>query len=294
MQGLGNTLYSYSVTIPVAASPAVSRPAYLLAVGSTLYMSGYDSPSGWGQELWSDSGSTAAPVLDINATSTGQGSTPAQLVALGTELYFSATDGINGRQLWKSDGTPGGTSMVYAITQGALAGANAVPAAAPLVVMGTSVYFPATPDTTNYYLYSYSGSGSPTQVSASYKFQAGATAAMIAYNNALYFRATDGTHGYQLYKFDGASVTQLPATNIAGDSLASTVTFGVYNNELYFAATDGSTGYQLYKTDGSTVSLVKTINTGGDANPGQFEVFNGRLYFSANDGTNGAQLWVLY
>jgi ELWxxDGT repeat protein len=166
--------------------------------------------------------------------------------------------------------------------------------------MGTSVYFPATPDGVNYYLWSYSGSGAPTAVSTSIHLQAGVFSAMIVYNNALYFRATDGASGYELYKYDGSTLSRVADLNPgSGDGLASTVTFGVYSGALYFGATDGtSVGNQLYKYDGTSVTLVRTINPTGDANPGQFAAVmingNQRLCFSANDGTNGAELWVLY
>jgi ELWxxDGT repeat protein len=40
------------------------------------------------------------------------------MAAVGGTLYFAADDGGNGRQLWKSDGTPQGTVMVKVIAPG--------------------------------------------------------------------------------------------------------------------------------------------------------------------------------
>ena len=34
------------------------------------------------------------------------------LTAMGSRLFFSANDGVRGRELWKSDGTGGGTALV--------------------------------------------------------------------------------------------------------------------------------------------------------------------------------------
>jgi ELWxxDGT repeat protein len=245
-----------------------------------------------GQELWSDNGTTtAAIVADINQTGAGAGSSIVQLVALGTTLYFAATDGIHGKELWKSDGSsPGspGTAMVYDI----IPGSGDALLNTFLTVFGTSVYFPATADTLSYNLWSYSGSGTPAPVST--LIQAGQSA-MIVYNGALYLRATDGTDGYELYKYDGITLSRVADINPGpGDGLACTVTFGVYNNALYFGATDGVHGNQLYKCDGTGVTLVKTINPTGNANPGQFAVYNERLYFQASDGSSGAELWVMY
>jgi ELWxxDGT repeat protein len=42
----------------------------------------------------------------------------ANLVAVGNSVYFSAYDGVHGNELWKSDGTSGGTMMVKDIIRG--------------------------------------------------------------------------------------------------------------------------------------------------------------------------------
>src|SRR5256885_1146923 len=48
-------------------------------------------------------------VLDINPMGS---SSPTGLVAIGATTYFSADDGIHGRELWKSDSTANGTTLV--------------------------------------------------------------------------------------------------------------------------------------------------------------------------------------
>ena len=57
-------------------------------------------------------------VLDIRPG--GLGSNPDNLTNVGGTLYFSADDGINGRELWKSDGTAAGTVLVDDFRLGAL------------------------------------------------------------------------------------------------------------------------------------------------------------------------------
>ena len=54
-------------------------------------------------------------VADINQqVANGQtgSADPSNLTVLNGTLYFSANDGIHGTQLWKSDGTAAGTTMV--------------------------------------------------------------------------------------------------------------------------------------------------------------------------------------
>ena len=55
-------------------------------------------------------------VEDINPGSSD--SDPSDLTNVNGELYFAADDGTHGEELWKSDGTPGGTEMVKDIDLG--------------------------------------------------------------------------------------------------------------------------------------------------------------------------------
>ena len=43
---------------------------------------------------------------------------PANLTNVGGTLFFTANDGVNGTELWKSDGTAAGTVMVKDINAG--------------------------------------------------------------------------------------------------------------------------------------------------------------------------------
>ena len=45
-------------------------------------------------------------------------SSPSNLIAFNGNLFFSANDGTSGRELWKSDGTEAGTTLVADIRPG--------------------------------------------------------------------------------------------------------------------------------------------------------------------------------
>lgn len=47
------------------------------------------------------------------------GSSPKELTAIGMSLYFNANGGINGREIWKTDGTTVGTVLVKDVNIGA-------------------------------------------------------------------------------------------------------------------------------------------------------------------------------
>jgi ELWxxDGT repeat protein len=57
-------------------------------------------------------------LLDINHI--GAGSNPANLANVNGVLYFQANDGTHGRELWMSDGSVAGTSLVKDIAPGAI------------------------------------------------------------------------------------------------------------------------------------------------------------------------------
>jgi ELWxxDGT repeat protein len=281
----GSKLFSYDgISAPAAVStPAVTGPEYLQVFGTDLYFSATGGT--YGQELWALS-NTSAPAANINTTS-GQGSAPAQLVVMNSKLYFSASDGLsdgnNGRQLYSYNGSA--ASMVGSpITTGIYATADALNPGSPIVVFNNALYFPATADTSTFYLYSSDGTATPAPVAASPLV---ADTAMVVCNGALFLRSTDGA----LQKYNGSSFTNLTNGSL---TLGTNVTFGVLNNVLYFPATADGTHYDLYKYDGSSVTLVKTFGSTMAQAPGQFSAVNGKLYFQANDGTAGMELWVLH
>lgn len=89
-----------------------------------LYFSAYDGA--YGNELMKTDGTEAGTVLvkDINPTvetpTSSQGSSfPAQFAVFNGALYFQANDGVQGTELWKTDGTAVGTILLKDINTAA-------------------------------------------------------------------------------------------------------------------------------------------------------------------------------
>ncbi|WP_043996767.1 ELWxxDGT repeat protein, partial [Microcystis aeruginosa] len=79
-------------------------------------------------------------VKDIRPGSLGsfRDNSPGNLTAVGNTLYFTAYDDVNGKELWKSDGTAAGTVLVADIRPGS---SSSYPSS--LKVVGNTLFFTA-------------------------------------------------------------------------------------------------------------------------------------------------------
>ncbi len=232
-------------------------------------------------------------VKDLGTTPVTTGSAPGNFVVLNGITYFSAKDAVNGRELWKSDGTTAGTVMVKDIFNGTR---SANPA--NLVVMGSNIYFTADNGIHGDELWRTDGTGGGTVMVKDIRPGAGSSTLrqLKVCNGALYFTADDGTTGQEPWKSDGTETGTFLLYDIfsgaGGSSVSGMTTMGT---SIYFAADDNTHGTELWKTDGTTggTALVKDITPGTDfSRPGHFAVLNNNLFFAAtNNSTTGTELW---
>ena len=92
-------------------------------------------------------------VKDIHSGSSS--GSPQYLIAVGSTIYFRATDGTNGSELWKSDGTSSGTVMVKDISSGSSSSSPGLFAA-----IGSTLFFSASDQTNGYELWKSDGTPS--------------------------------------------------------------------------------------------------------------------------------------
>lgn len=173
--------------------------------------------------------------------------------------FFSEMDpdGLEGRELYVSDGTVAGTKRLKAIAQGWLD--------------SNPTYF--------------------TKTSHGIIFTADdSTLAMDG-------ETTIPVHGNELWITDGTeSGTKLLKDLCPGDcSPRFAGDFFKLNNLVYFTITLDDTGYELWVTDGTETGtkMVKDINPGvNSSTPSNFFQFQNKLVFSAEDGIHGKELWI--
>ncbi|WP_027381969.1 ELWxxDGT repeat protein [Epilithonimonas caeni] len=108
---------------------------YSASLGKTFF----SSNGGEGQELWMTDGTESGTKLvkDINTFSATAGSGPNNFVEYNGKVYFSAADGsTTGTELWVTDGTEQGTSLVKDLFPGS---SSSFPE--KMVVYGDKLYF---------------------------------------------------------------------------------------------------------------------------------------------------------
>lgn len=279
----------------VITEPIKFKAEMFVDANNVLYFAANDCTNG--VELWRSNGeeSGTTMVKDINTS----GSSLSQFsrflpVELNNTIYFSANDGVNGEELWKSDGISSGTTMVKDIN---LSGSS-VPGS--ITVFNNFLYFSVNDgDILGRELWISDGTSVGTSIFKNINaddYQDSYPDKLFVSNDKLFFVANDGQHGIELWVTDGTEVETKLVKNINIDSYDSNPSnFVTFDNNLYFSVTSYDTSEEIWKSDGSSegTTIVKDVNPIDGSIPRLLTIFNNSLYFVADDGTHGREIWKI-
>jgi ELWxxDGT repeat protein len=274
-----------------------SMPRKFLVVNNLAFFIADDGING--PELWKSDGTTAGTQLvkDILPGEYGEsGFNNSEFVEMGGLLYFESRQATNGHaQLWKSDGTESGTTLVKDLPAYVFK---------YLTVVNGKIFFSAIDNNLGNEMFVSDGTEAGTMMVKDIlpgNFDSAPTY-LQAFNNEVYFLASTPQFGREVWKSDGteAGTVMLKDINAGSGGIVYNVdnAFAVLNNELFFVAFESVNGSELWKTNGTEAGtqLVKNIMPG--ANPAfdflyatELGVINGVLYFLADNGINGGELW---
>lgn len=172
-------------------------------------------------------------------------------------------------ELWKSDGTVGGTVKVISFPAGVIPSYN-------------NLTIPIRANNFNSY---------PKQ----------------SYDDIFYFTSSDPTHGIELWRSDGTAAGTFMVKDInAGSADSRPQGLGVMDGICYFSARTDDNGREIWKSDGTEAgtTMLQDLNPGaadGVISPEIIEnlenrwatIYNGRYYFKGVSPTAGGNLFAV-
>lgn len=262
---------------------AASRPEKLLAIGGRLFFGADDGVKG--VEPMASDGSAAGtiPLGDLwpgANSSLNLGCTTCNAIAIGNTVYFSATSGSGGFRLWKTDGTPAGTELVYPSAT-----------ASDLADVAGGVFFAGS---TGGPAYLYSSDGTTAGTARVTDAVALTGSGMVGRAGRAYFPASNGITGVEVWSSDGTAVGTTAVSQIApGGADAHPAHLTRVGTSLFFSATNGSAP-GICVTDGTLpgTAYLAPVRVGVlETTVGQIVDLNGTALFIGDDGTSGRELW---
>ncbi len=289
--------YSLNVTaprtVPLDINPAgVSNARDYTVVSSGLAFFAAQDANGNG--LYKTDGTANGTVL-VKEFGTSSSSMPSQLTNVNGTLFFVVDDGTHGKEIWTSNGTDAGTTLLLDVVSGSDSSSPA-----NLTNVNGTLFFTANDGAHGSELWSSNGTTAGTALLKDVRN--GTSSSRISQltnvNGTLFFSADDGTHGLELWSSNGTAAGTTNFFDIrtgVKPSVPSHLTN--VNGRLFFLAYDNSHGWTLWSSNGTVpgTAVVKQFPQSGKASHlHQFTNVNGTLFFTTynDDDEHGSQLWM--
>jgi ELWxxDGT repeat protein len=274
---------------------AASSDVRLIGVLNDVHL--FSASDGTTTTLWKTDGTVAGTVA------VGPVPNPAAGEAIGGVLVFPASDPVRGEEIWRTDGTTGGTSL--------LAGINPVAGfpARSFLRVGSRIVFFVDDGVHGYEPWKTDGTTAGTallkDINPGVLRSIGTGAAVLG--ETLFFFADDGVHGLEPWKTDGTGPGTVLVRDIAPGPPGSNVgvdRFVAGGHEVFFTASDHVSGRELWRSDGTAAgtTLVADLVPGLGSGQIPWSMANSmpvlarsgaRVFFTATEGATGYELWSL-
>ncbi len=212
-------------------------------------------------------------------------------------LFFNGTDPVDGFQLWRSNGTSSGTTLVTKINAAPYAGLNPV----GLANLNGTLFFGGDDGVRGPQLWRSNGNASGTTAVTDINPGEGAgfgLADAVNANGTLFFDGNDGVHGSQLWRSNGTATGTSMVSDVSPDSGGPNPFYLTdVSGTLFFMGAGGTNGAALWSSNGAAAGT--TMVSGVDSRLYFLGLeslvnLNGRLFFTGFDTTNGPAVWGLH
>ena len=221
-------------------------------------------------------------VRDIRTLPTSASSYPTGFIAVGSSTYFFASG-----QLWRTDGTPEGTTRVATLDPDGEFDSYTT----ALAALGDTLLFTVGRRDTGVELWRSDGSEAGTQLVKD--INPGPAGSVprdgVVVGARMFFTADDGETGRELWRTDGTAAGTVRVIDLApGPGTWEPWQLTAVGERLYFTA------FQLWVSDGTADGTVPVAGIDYDtatSPPGALTAIGDTLYFVADDAAAGLELW---
>jgi ELWxxDGT repeat protein len=253
-------------------------PRDLVNVNGTLFFTSEDA---YGIELWRSDG-TPEGTRSVEAPGMGLLPNPGSLTNVNGTLFFAGGDGVDGAELFRSNGNAGGTVLVKELEPGSFGSRPAY-----LTNVNGTLFFQANNSHGVTQVWRSNGTPAGTVQLTNFQFIAKFSSLWLMTNvcGTLFFNADDG-HGYEIWQSDGtragthmvADITPdgvdsqpRPLVNVQG-SLVFEADDGIHGAEPWIlpvstATTMGLASSALPSVYGQAVTLTAIVHTAPGSGP---------------------------
>lgn len=293
-RGIGDETYRVTDLMP---GSGIADPYYTVYIRDTVVFAATHPV--YGRELWCLSNPEIPPLTPLadiyTDASINPSSSPDELTPLEDCFLFVADDLVNGRELWRSDGSQQGTALLADIYPGRI-GSNPE----QLARVGTTVYFAAESPDYGTELWASDGTTAGTAQQLDIWPGNGNSSGpmhLTACNGTLYFSAYRAYDGREMWTaVPGRKPVRV--TNLTGDGSSSNPhNFVVWGEHVYFIADDQVHGEELWRTDGTAegTKMVRDIvdRPVVQMSVARIEAWKGQLLITGTNGSFGQELWVM-
>jgi ELWxxDGT repeat protein len=219
---------------------------------------------------------------------------PKDAVKFKEKFYFTDANGVQGIDLWESDGTASNTRLVKKIFEGTEDAVSGIGLKESAAILKDKLYFIAQDADSKGEIWRTDGTSDGTEKVTN--FINGRAVRLTTVGDFIYFIITTGNEINEIWKTDGSSVGTSLIKSITGSNWIPSFQ-GKCNNVFVFTLAYQPEGAKVWRSDGtlqgtfvlteglygdgSGNSLIGNAYSGGSYFLSQYFEFNNKLYFSS-------------